>query len=97
VIPSVLGLGIDNAVHLQHRYSAEGRGSVALVLATSGAAAMLATATTAIGFGAAIVARHVGIETMGMTALVGFGSVFVATTVAFPALLRLLEGRGRAD
>ena len=25
VLPTILGIGIDNAVHMQHRYDAEGR------------------------------------------------------------------------
>lgn len=96
LIPTVIGLGIDNAVHLQHRYSQEGPGSIPYVVSTTGSASFLATATTAIGFGASILARHNGIKSMGMLALAGLACTFVATTIFFPSLLRLQEGRGGA-
>jgi len=94
VLPTVLGVGIDNAVHIQHAYCRLGRGSVPRVVATSGRAALLSSATTGIGFGAAITAHHLGIQQMGLLAVLGIGCTFAATTVIFPAALRVLEGRG---
>lgn len=95
VLPTILGIGIDNAVHLQHAYAARGRGSVALVVATTGRAALLSSATTAIGFGSAILAQHGGIRQMGLLALIGIGCSFAASTILFPIVLRLLERRPR--
>jgi hypothetical protein len=95
VLPTVLGIGIDNAVHLQHAYSARGQGKIPLVMATSGRAAMLSSATTAIGFGAAIVAHHAGIQQLGILALIGIGCTFTSSTILFPAVLRLLEPKAR--
>ncbi|MCB9558313.1 MAG: MMPL family transporter [Deltaproteobacteria bacterium] len=91
VIPSLIGLGIDNAVHIQHRYDLEQRRSVSFIVATTGAASLLASATTAIGFGTVVVAQHYGLQTFGWLAVTGFCCTFVATTVFFPALLRLRE------
>jgi predicted RND superfamily exporter protein len=91
VLATVIGLGLDNAVHMQHRYAEEGHGSLPKVVATTGAASFLASATTAIGFGAAVIAHHGGIQSLGWLALVGFTSTFVSSTVFFPAVLRLLE------
>ena len=96
VLPSVLGIGIDNAVHIQHAYNRSGPGSVPRVVATTGRAALLASVTTAVGFGAAIIAHHAGVRQMGILALVGIGCTFVASTVLFPALLRVLERRAAA-
>jgi predicted RND superfamily exporter protein len=92
VLATIIGLGLDNAVHIQHRYSEEGRGSLPKVVATTGGASFLASATTAIGFGAAVTAHHNGVQTLGWLALIGFTSTFVASTVFFPAVLRVLEG-----
>jgi len=94
VLPTVLGIGIDNAVHLVHAYEARGRGSVPWIVATSGRAALLSSATTAIGFGASIIAHHLGIRQLGLLALVGVGTTFVASTIMLPAVLRLLESEG---
>ena len=90
-LPTLLGVGIDNAVHLMHRYLHEGRGSVAKVVSTTGTAALLASITTGIGFGATIIAHHGGIKSMGQLALVGFTAMLIASTVLFPAILQLLE------
>lgn len=96
VLPTILGIGIDNAVHLQHAYTRRGRGSIPQVVATSGRAALLSSATTAIGFGSAIIAHHNGIQQMAILALVGIGCTFAASTILFPAVLRILEGRTSA-
>lgn len=95
VIPSIFGLGIDNAVHIEHRYQQEGRGSLARVVASTGSAAFLASATTAIGFGAAIGAHHLGIRSLGWLTLLGLCCSFVASSIFFPSLLRVLETRRR--
>lgn len=94
VLPTVLGIGIDNAVHLMHAYHERGRGSVPLVVATSGRAALLSSATTAIGFGSSIIAHHLGIQQLGVLALIGVGTTFLASTVLLPSVLRLFEGDG---
>ena len=94
VLPTVLGIGIDNAVHVLHAYRERGRGSLALVMATSGRAALLSSATTAVGFGSAVVAHHLGLHQMALLALLGVGTTFLCSTVVLPALLRLAEGTG---
>ena len=93
VFPTVLGIGIDNAVHLMHRYDQEGRGSVLKVVFTTGTAALLASLTTGIGFAATLIAHHNGIKSMGELAVVGFLGSLLASTVLFPAVLRALELR----
>ena len=96
VFPTVLGIGIDNAVHLMHRYDQEGPGSVLKVVMTTGAAAVLASLTTGIGFAATLIAHHNGIKSMGELAVVGFTGSLLASTILFPAVLRVLE-RTQAD
>jgi hypothetical protein len=91
VLPSIIGIGIDNAVHIYHRYENEGPGSVKLVIRTTGMAALLASLTTGIGFGASLVSHNVGLQTMGKLAMLGIGSTFIASTIFFPSLLLLIE------
>ena len=97
ILPTILGLGIDNAVHMAHRYHLEGRGSMAKVVRTTGSAALLASLTTTIGFGSTILAHHAGVRSMGELALLGFTCAFVASTVFFPALIRAFEGHNREE
>ncbi len=93
VVPSVIGIGIDNAVHVYHRYRVEGPGSVDLVVRRTGLAAGLASLTTAVGFGSSLICHGAGLRSMGSLAIMGIASTFVAATVFFPCLLVLLEGR----
>ena len=93
IIPTIFGLGVDNAVHVYHRYKQEGRGMLGHVVATTGAAGLLCSLTTLIGFGTAVIAHHRGIQSMGQLAILGFTSVFAASAVFFPSLLRVLELR----
>jgi len=95
ILATIIGLGIDNAVHIQIRYKEEGEGALSKVLATTGSASFLASATTAIGFGAAVTAHHYGVQSMGWLAVVGLTCTFVASTIFFPSLLRVLEKRRR--
>ena len=95
-LPMVVGIGIDNAVHILHAYEKHGAGSVVRVVETVGRAALLASATTAIGFGATTIAHQHGIRMMGVLAVIGVFATFTATTVALPSLLCVLERlRGR--
>ena len=96
VLATIIGLGIDNAVHIQHRYMQEGRGSLLRVVFSTGSASFLATATTAVGFGATITAFHLGLRTLGQMSLIGLTATLLASTIWFPALLRVLEERRRS-
>lgn len=96
VLPSVIGIGIDNAIHVYHRYRREGPGSIDLVVRRTGLAAGLASLTTAVGFGSALVCHSPGLRSMGVLAIVGIACTFVAATVFFPSLLVVLEGRDRS-
>ena len=93
ILATIIGLGIDNAVHIQIRYKEEGPGALSKVIATTGSAAFLASATTAIGFGAAVTAHHYGVQSLGWLAIVGLTCTFLASTIFFPSLLRVMEKR----
>jgi preprotein translocase subunit SecF len=93
VLPSLIGIGIDNAVHIYHRYRAEGKGSVPLVVNRTGFAAMLASATTACGFGAVFISPNLGLRSFSTLAVLGIATLFLSTVLFFPSLLTLLERR----
>jgi uncharacterized protein len=98
VLPSIIGIGIDNSVHIYHRYKSEGRGSVRLVIRTTGMATLLASVTTGIGFGSALIAHNVGLKSLGLLATIGISCTFAAAVLFFPCMLSLLErlpGKGR--
>jgi predicted RND superfamily exporter protein len=91
VIPCMIGIGIDDLVHIYHRYLGKGPGSAGWVLRRTGAAALLASMTTAAGFGSSLIAHHPGLRSLGSMALVGIACAFVYAVVLLPCLLTLLE------
>jgi hypothetical protein len=95
VVPSIIGIGIDNSVHIYHRALSERFASVLRVMAGTGVAALLASLTTAVGFGSSLVSHHTGLRSLGILAVTGIAVTFVAATVFFPCLLALLARRRR--
>jgi predicted RND superfamily exporter protein len=97
VLPNILAIAVDNAVHLWHRYEEEGPGSLGHVLRHTGLAAVVATVANAAGYGSLLVASHEGLRSIGTLAVLGVACTFMGTTVFFPVTMALLERwRGRA-
>jgi len=53
-VPLLVGIGIDDSVHISHRYLYEGTGRVGVAVRLTGRAILLTTLTTLIGFGSFI-------------------------------------------
>lgn len=86
VLPAVFGIGIDNAVQMSDAV-ATAESPTSPEVTRRAAACALSSTTTALGFGAMLVAAHPGINSLGVTALVGLLATFTASTVALPAWL----------
>ena len=95
VIPSTVGIGIDNAIHIYHRYREEGPGSAPLVIRHSASATLLASFTTMLGFGAMIVAHQKGIRSVAGLALLAISLTYFATSIWFPLALESFESLRR--
>jgi predicted RND superfamily exporter protein len=91
VLPNVLVIAVDNAVHLHHRYHEEGPGSLGRVLRHTGLAAVVATIANAAGYASLLVAHHQGLRSIGYLAAFGVFCTFLGTTVFFPAMMSLIE------
>jgi hypothetical protein len=86
-VPLIIGIGVENGIHVVHRYREEGVGGPALVAGSTGQAIALFSLTTMIGFGSLMVARYYGIFSMGLLLTVAVGSVLVASLTVLPLLL----------
>ena len=95
-LPTIIGMGIDNGVHLYHRYREEGPGSMPVVIRSTGGAMFISMLTTMVGFFGLMMATHPGLNSIGRLALIGLLTCFVAAVLVLPAILEVLEGhRGR--
>ena len=91
--PTIIGMGIDNSVHIFHRYQEVGRGSLRLVLRTTGVALFATSLTTMVGFSGLVPAIHPALTSIGVLSLVGLGSCFITSVTLLPALLQIRERR----
>jgi uncharacterized protein len=91
--PTVIGMGIDNGVHLFHRYRENGRGSLRLVLRTTGITLLATSLTTMVGFAGLVPAQHPALTSIGTLSLIGLGCCFVTSITLLPALLQVREKR----
>ncbi len=91
-LPTIIGMGIDNGVHLYHRYREEGPGSMPVVIRITGGAMFISMLTTMVGFFGLMMATHPGLNSIGRLALIGLFTCFVAAVLVLPAILEVLEG-----
>ncbi len=94
--PLIIGIGVENGIHLVHRFRV-GRdvSVVSLIAGSTGQAVVLFSLTTMIGFGSLMVAQYYGIFSMGLLLTLAVGSVLIASIVILPLLLYRTERSGQ--
>lgn len=85
-VPLLLGLGVDDGIHMVLRAQA---GSERLI-ADTGAAVWRTSATTCLGFGSLISAESPALAALGALVMVGIAACFAASIFLVPMLWRLL-------
>lgn len=90
-LPLIIGIGLDHGIHVADRYMIEGRGSVPLVLKSTGRAVLLTSVVTMMGFGSLGLGEHVGLADFGKTIFFGIGACFVSSTFVLPAVITVWE------
>ncbi len=91
-VPLLIGVTVDASVHMLARL-AEPTAAFPEVYAETGRAIVGGLLTSAVGFGALLMADHPGLYSVGRLVLLGFAVNLVVTLVAFPALLLWLRDR----
>lgn len=93
VLPLVLGIGVDNGVHVVHDWRAQA--GKAYALSPSVAVAMLlCSSTTMVGFCTMMFAKHQGLRTLGQVLTLGIACCLLTSIGFLPPLLRLLSQWG---
>lgn len=93
-IPIMLGIGIDDGVHLANAYRTQERHDPVAAVRETGAAIVLTSLTSMVGFGCLAFYRHPGMSTLGVVLFIGVGWCLVTTLVQLPILLRWLAPAG---
>ncbi|VAW07391.1 hypothetical protein MNBD_ALPHA05-129 [hydrothermal vent metagenome] len=90
ILPSLIGISVDNTIHIFHRFDSEGSAAdISQIMSSTGRAAVLTTLTTLIGFGGLVTASMGGLRSMGLLAIIGFTTCLVTTWWLLPNLLKL--------
>ena len=85
VLPLVLGIGVDDGVHVIHDYRMQQR-EYEMSPSTMNAI-VLTSLTTMAGFGSMMIAAHRGLYSVGLVLVVGVGSCLFVSLVTLPAIL----------
>jgi len=86
-IPAVIGIGVDNGVHVVHRYRVEGLASLRRLVRNLVRTLLAATLTTVLSFLSLLFAHHPGIRSLGEAASCGLVTTFLAAGFFLPAVI----------
>ncbi len=90
-LPLIVGVGVDNGVHVLHDYLGRPRRPYALGRST-GRGILVTALTTVLGFGTLTVSGHRGLAGLGLVLALGVGGCTLSALVFLPAALRLIGG-----
>jgi len=90
-LPLIIGVGIDNAVHLLHRYRQDQ--DLITAFKHTGGAIIVSSTTTMIGFGSLHFATHRGMKSLGEILFLGVGCCLIAALMTLPAGVRILASK----
>lgn len=92
--PLVVGIGVDDGVHMIHRMRQQGGpASVLDAVRLTGRPIFMTTLTTMVGFGILLFTNHNGLIGMGATICLGVGLCFVTSVTILPAVFTLIAGK----
>ncbi|MFB0516833.1 MAG: RND family transporter [Candidatus Neomarinimicrobiota bacterium] len=90
-LPLILGIGIDDGVHIVHRWRREGPGSVSTVFSSTGKAILLTSLTTMLAFGSMVFSIWRGYGSLGIALFLGVGACFLTTVIILPGIIGWVE------
>ncbi len=90
-IPLIIGIGIDNGIHLVRRYRDSGHSDILDVTRDTGAALIQSNLTTIIGFGALTASTFAPLAELGLVTSLGVSLALVGGLCLIPATIILQE------
>jgi predicted RND superfamily exporter protein len=95
--PITLGVGVDYAINLVHRWRIQGFGYLPAIVKETGGAVVLCSMTTTLGYLALLQSVNPAVRSFGLAAVIGEMTCLFAVVVVLPALLHVIErGKGTA-
>jgi predicted exporter len=95
-IPLIIGIGIDNGIHLVRRYQENEHNEILVIAKASGAALIQSNLTTIVGFGALMTSSFAPLVEMGLVTSLGVALALAGGLLLIPAVILLGERRRTA-
>ncbi|MGA7219085.1 MAG: MMPL family transporter [Candidatus Sulfotelmatobacter sp.] len=92
-IPLIIGIGIDNGIHLVRRYLESDTNEILAIAKASGAAIIQSNLTTIVGFGALMTSSFAPLVEMGLVTSLGVALALAGGLLLIPAVILLGERR----
>ncbi len=89
--PLILGMGIDDSIHMMHRYLENNERDVGIMIRQTGRAVLLTSLTTMVGFGSLMLSKHNGLISLGIITVVGISACLFASLFVLPGFLMIMD------
>ena len=87
-LPLLLGIGVDSALHIVHRYKNPGDDERPLLRSSTSRAVLFSALTTTASFGNLALSPHAGTASMGLMLSIGLAMTLICTLIVLPAMLQ---------
>lgn len=87
-LPLVIGIGVTNGIHILNRFAEEKHAGI--LSKSTGKAVLVSGLTAVVGFGSLILAKHQGIQSLGLVMSMGIAACMLAGLTFLPAALNIL-------
>lgn len=94
-LPLLLGIGVDNGIHIVHRFRTAPPDDTHLMRTSSARAVVISTLTNIGGLGNLAFSPHLGTASMGEILAIGIGMTMLCTFVILPSLLMMETERAK--
>ena len=96
VLPLIVGIGIDDGIHIVHRWRLNSKENLTMGFNRIGRAIVLTSLTTTIGFGSLVSSHYPGLRSIGWVTALGILTCLLAALFLLPALLSWIEAKRTA-
>jgi predicted RND superfamily exporter protein len=96
-IPLIIGIGIDNGIHLVRRYLENKRLGILAIAKATGPALIQSNLTTIVGFGALMASSFSPLAEMGLVTSLGVALALAGGLLLIPAVILVQEQRANGQ
>jgi predicted RND superfamily exporter protein len=96
-LPLIIGIGIDDGVHIMHRWKHEGDDKIRLVYSSTGKAVLLTSLTTMFAFGSLAFSAFPAFGLFGGALFLGVGACFLTSVIVLPGIMGIIARKHRKN